>query len=142
MPCCWRCSPGAAPALWCGSDRALNREVHFATILPYQGWTDNRRIAVAMTCALIETIMILFNVVWWIIIVQAIMSWLIVFNVINMGNSGLRQIWDALNKMTEPLYAPIRRILPDFGGLDLSPLVVILLLGFVQRVIANSAPVC
>lgn len=71
---------------------------------------------------------VLLNVVWWIIIIQAILSWLIAFNVINTHNDTVRTIWEALKRMTEPLYRPIRRILPDFGALDLSPLVVLLIL--------------
>ncbi|MGY4395261.1 YggT family protein [Sphingomonas sp. UYAg733] len=73
-------------------------------------------------------VQVLLNVVWWIIIVQAILSWLLAFNVINTHNDTVRTIWEALKRMTEPLYRPIRRILPDFGALDLSPLVVLLIL--------------
>ena len=57
------------------------------------------------------------------------MSWLIAFNVINTYNDTVRSIWLALQRMTEPLYRPIRRIMPDFGALDLSPLVVLLIIG-------------
>jgi YggT family protein len=78
---------------------------------------------------------ILLNVVWWIIIVQAILSWLIAFNVINTYNDMVRMIWEALQKMTEPLYRPIRKIMPDFGALDLSPMVVLLGLIIVDRVL-------
>lgn len=70
----------------------------------------------------------ILDVVWWIIIVQAIMSWLIGFNVINTQNEFVRQVWTSLDRMTEPLYRPIRKILPDFGGLDLSPIVILIAL--------------
>ena len=80
---------------------------------------------------------ILLDVVWWIIIVQAILSWLIAFNVINTYNETVRMIWEALQKMTEPLYRPIRRLLPDFGALDLSPMVVLLGLVVVDRVLIS-----
>ncbi len=70
---------------------------------------------------ILQILQILLNVVWWIIIVQAILSWLIAFNVINTSNDFIRSVWYALQKMTDPLYRPIRRILPDFGALDLSP---------------------
>jgi YggT family protein len=63
------------------------------------------------------------------------MSWLIAFNVINTYNDTVRSIWLALQRMTEPLYRPIRRILPDFGALDLSPLVVLLVIGILMRVV-------
>ncbi len=75
---------------------------------------------------------------WWPligIIVQAIMSWLNAFNVINTHNDFVRQIWGTLDRMTEPLYRPIRKILPDFGGLDLSPLVVLVGLAIIERVL-------
>ena len=80
---------------------------------------------------------ILLDVVWWIIIVQTILSWLIAFNVINTYNETVRMIWEALQKMTEPLYRPIRRLLPDFGALDLSPMVVLLGLVVVDRVLIS-----
>jgi YggT family protein len=79
-----------------------------------------------MALALVQTLAILLNVAWWIIIVQVILSWLIAFNVINTGNDIVRSVWVALDKLTEPLYRPLRRILPDLGGLDLAPMVVLL----------------
>ncbi|MFX7977086.1 YggT family protein, partial [Acinetobacter baumannii] len=63
-----------------------------------------------------------------IVVIQAIMSWLIAFNVINTYNDGVRQIWATLQRLTDPIYRPIRRIMPDFGPLDLSPMVVLLIL--------------
>ena len=84
---------------------------------------------------IVDILRILLNVVWWIIIVQAIMSWLIAFNVINTHNEFVRQIWGSLDRMPEPLYRPIRKILPDFGGLDLSPLVVLVGLAIIERVL-------
>jgi YggT family protein len=84
---------------------------------------------------IVDIARILLNVVWWIIIVQAILSWLIAFNVINTYNDTVRMIWEALQKMTEPLYRPIRKIMPDFGALDLSPMVVLLGLIIVDRVL-------
>ena len=74
-------------------------------------------------------------VLTWIIFVQAIMSWLIAFNVINTYNEPVRSIWNALTRITDPIYRPIRRILPDFGALDLSPLVVLLLIILIRSVI-------
>jgi YggT family protein len=84
---------------------------------------------------IVDIARILLNVVWWIIIVQAILSWLIAFNVINTYNDMVRMIWEALQKMTEPLYRPIRKIMPDFGALDLSPMVVLLGLIILDRVL-------
>jgi len=72
----------------------------------------------------------------WVIVIQAILSWLIAFNVINTYNSGVRTIWQALERVTEPLFRPVRRILPDFGALDLSPLVVLLVIVLLRRLVA------
>lgn len=91
-----------------------------------------------MALAILETVMILLNVAWWIIIVQAILSWLIAFNVINTTNDIVRSIWIALDKLTEPLYRPIRRIMPDLGALDLSPMVVLLIIIILQRAVVPA----
>jgi YggT family protein len=84
---------------------------------------------------ILQIIEVLLDVIWWIIVVQAVMSWLIAFNVINTYNDTVRAIWQALQRMTEPMYRPIRRILPDFGALDLSPIVVLLVIGILSRVV-------
>lgn len=88
-----------------------------------------------MGFAIVQIISILLNVLWWIIIVQAIMSWLIAFNVINTNNDFVRSIWIALDRLTEPLYRPIRKIMPDLGALDLSPMVVLLAIIIMQQAI-------
>ena len=88
-----------------------------------------------MLLALIDIIRILLNVVWWIIIIQAVLSWLVAFNVVNTHNDFVRQLLYALGRMTDPIYRPIRRILPDFGALDFSPLVVLLILSILNSVI-------
>jgi len=72
----------------------------------------------------------------WVIVIQAILSWLIAFNVINTYNGGVRTIWQALERITEPLFRPVRRVLPDFGALDLSPLVVLLVIVLLRRLVA------
>src|SRR3546814_7575203 len=77
---------------------------------------------------LLQILSILLNILWWIIIAQAVMSWLLAFNVINTHNEFVRQLWYVLERITEPLYRPIRRIMPDFGGIDLTPMVVLILL--------------
>lgn len=88
-----------------------------------------------MGFALIQIILILLNVLWWIIIVQAIMSWLIAFNVINTHNDFVRSIMIALDRLTEPLYRPIRKLMPDLGALDLSPMVILLAIVIIQQAI-------
>jgi YggT family protein len=83
----------------------------------------------------LDILWIILNIVWWIIVIQAVMSWLIAFNVINTYNDTVRSIWLALQRITDPLYRPIRRIMPDFGALDLSPLVVLLIIGILMGVV-------
>jgi YggT family protein len=68
----------------------------------------------------------------YVIIAQVIVSWLIAFNVINVHSNGVRTIIGAMERMTEPLYRPIRRLLPDFGGIDFSPLVILLIIGVLR----------
>ena len=80
----------------------------------------------------LDILSILLNILWWIIIVQAVMSWLIAFNVINTHNDFVGQLWHVLDRITEPLYRPFRRIMPDFGGIDLTPMVVLILLLIIQ----------
>jgi YggT family protein len=85
--------------------------------------------------ALFQIIELLLTIAWWVIIIQAILSWLIVFNVINTYNSGIRPFLLALDRMTEPLYRPFRKILPDFGGLDFSPMVVLLIIYILKNIV-------
>ena len=89
--------------------------------------------------ALFDIAIILLNVLWWIIIVQAIISWLIAFNVVNMSSNFVRSLVTALDRLTAPLYRPIRRFLPDFGGIDFSPLVVLLLIMVLQKLLVGAA---
>lgn len=84
---------------------------------------------------ILQVIQILLTVLWWIILIQAILSWLIAFNVVNTHNEFVRQVYQATNYMTEPLYRPIRRIMPDFGALDFSPMVVLLIVYILMNVV-------
>jgi len=86
----------------------------------------------------IQIALYLLSIVTWVIIIQAILSWLIAFNVINTQNQFVRQVWTTLEKLTEPLYRPIRRVLPDFGALDLSPLVVLIAIQVLQIALRNQ----
>lgn len=81
---------------------------------------------------LIQIVDIILTVLWWFIIAQAVMSWLIAFNVINTHNDFVAQLWTVLDRITEPLYRPFRRIMPDFGGLDLTPMLVLILIIILQ----------
>lgn len=90
-----------------------------------------------MILALVQIANLLLNVLWWIIIGQVIISWLIAFNILNTTSGGVRAFLAALDKMTEPLYRPIRKLLPDFGGIDFSPLVVLILIAVLQKLLGG-----
>jgi YggT family protein len=92
-----------------------------------------------MLQALFSIVDLLLDVLRWIIIIQAILSWLVAFNVINTSNDFMRSFLGALDRITEPLYRPIRRILPDFGGIDFSPLVVLLIIIALQMLLGGLA---
>ena len=89
--------------------------------------------------SLFQIAIMLLNVLWWIIIAQAILSWLLAFNVLNFSSPAVRSIAPALDRLTAPLYRPIRKLLPDFGGLDFSPLVVLLVIMVLQKLLAGAA---
>jgi YggT family protein len=82
---------------------------------------------------------VLLQVLMWIIVIQAVLSWLVVFNVINTHSDFVRSFLHALDRITAPLYRPVRRILPDFGGIDFSPMVILLLLYVLRILLAGVA---
>jgi YggT family protein len=92
-----------------------------------------------MIYALIGIANLLLSVVTWIIIIQVILSWLFAFNVLNTSSNGVRAFALALERITEPLYRPIRRLLPDFGGIDFSPLVILILIQVLRKLLAGVA---
>jgi YggT family protein len=73
-----------------------------------------------------ELLKLVLDVVFFVMIVHIVMSWLIAFNVLNLRQPLVAQLWDGLNRLLEPVYAPIRRMLPNTGTLDLAPLVAFL----------------
>ncbi len=88
--------------------------------------------------ALIELIATIIHLYIYLIFAQVIMSWLVSFNVINRQNRFVAMVGEFLYKITEPVLAPIRRFLPNLGGLDISPIVLILLLLFLQRLLVSD----
>lgn len=88
--------------------------------------------------ALIETLYLALEFYKWLIIIQAILSWLIAFNVINTYNQAVAMVSGMLYRLTEPALRPIRRFMPDLGGVDISPIVLILLIFFLQRLLING----
>jgi YggT family protein len=89
--------------------------------------------------SLIQIVLLILDVVWFIAIVHIILSWLINFQVLNLRQPIVAQIWDGLNRLLEPLYRPIRRVLPDMGGVDLAPLVLLIGIYALRIIIANNA---
>jgi YggT family protein len=87
--------------------------------------------------SLIDVVILALTVLWWIIILQAVLSWLVVLNVINTYNHGVRAFIRALDRLFDPLYRPIRKLLPDMGGIDFSPMVVLLLIVVAQKLLAG-----
>jgi YggT family protein len=88
-----------------------------------------------MLIALVQIAKLLLSVLTWIIIVQVILSWLLAFNVLNASSGGVRAFIVALDRITAPLYRPIRRLLPDFGGIDFSPLVILILIQVINKLL-------
>ena len=88
--------------------------------------------------SLAQILLLVLDVVWFIMIVHIIMSWLINFQVLNLYQPIVRQIWDGLNRLLEPIYQPIRRILPNTGGLDLAPLVALIGVYAARIIIINN----
>jgi|SRR5664279_586061 YggT family protein len=92
-----------------------------------------------MIFALLQTISVILNLIWWVFLIMIIMSWLISFNVINTRNQFVASVWRIINQITDPILRPIRRIIPPMGGLDLSPIVVFIIIFFLQQLISNYA---
>jgi YggT family protein len=89
--------------------------------------------------SLYQILMLILDVVVFIILAHVIMSWLINFQVLNIRQPLVAQIWYGLNRMLEPLYAPVRRLLPAMGGLDLAPLIVLIAVYALQIILSNNA---
>ena len=79
----------------------------------------------------------LLSIVSLVIIVQVILSWLFAFNVLNTSSHGVRAFAVAIDRLTAPMYRPIRRMLPDFGGIDFSPLVILILIQVIKKLLAG-----
>ena len=92
-----------------------------------------------MLYALFGIIDMVLQLLVWIIIIQAVLSWLVAFNVVNTSSNFVRTLLDGLDRLTAPLYRPIRKILPDFGGIDLSPIVLILAIQVIRKLVEGVA---
>lgn len=89
--------------------------------------------------ALMDTLIYVLEIYKWIVIAQAVLSWLITFNVINTYNNFVNSLSTILYRLTEPVLRPIRRYMPDLGGVDISPIVLLVIIFFLQRLIAYGA---
>ena len=87
--------------------------------------------------AILDVILVILSIATWIILIQAVLSWLLTFRVLDLRNNVVAQIWGGLERMTEPLYRPIRNLLPPMSGIDLTPLVVLLIIFFLRSVISR-----
>ncbi len=85
-----------------------------------------------MANPIIALINLLLDLYWWVVIIAVIVSWLIAFNVINTYNNFVRSLLRALEALTEPVFRRVRKVVPPMGGLDFSPLIVLVLIWFLQ----------
>ena len=87
---------------------------------------------------ILQILLLILDIVYYVIIAHIIMSWLINFQVLNLRQPLVAQIWDGLNRLLEPLYGRIRAILPNLGGLDLAPLIVLIAVYAARIVLMNN----
>lgn len=90
-----------------------------------------------MLIAILQTLYYALSIYWWIVVLAAVFSWLYAFNVINSRNQFVSSIGNALYQLTEPVFARIRRFLPDLGGVDISPIIVLLVIFFAQQLLVQ-----
>ena len=88
--------------------------------------------------SIFQILLLILDVVWFVMIAHIIMSWLINFQVLNLRQDFVRSIWFGLNRLLEPIYGPIRRVLPNLGGIDLAPLVGLLAVYALRIVLMNN----
>lgn len=89
--------------------------------------------------SLLQILLLILDIVWFIIIAHVIMSWLINFNVLNLRQPLVASIWEGLNRLLEPVYSRVRSFLPQMGGLDLAPLVVLVAVYALRIILLNNA---
>ena len=87
--------------------------------------------------ALLDVVLLVLQMYVWLLIAAAVLSWLVAFNVVNTRNPVVAGIGEFLYRITEPVLRPIRNALPNLGGIDISPVVLILIIFFIQNVIAR-----
>ncbi|MCB1436152.1 MAG: YggT family protein [Rhodobiaceae bacterium] len=88
--------------------------------------------------AIFDVVLLVLQLYWWIIIASAVMSWLIAFGIVDTRNRFVYLVADTLNRLTEPALRPIRNLLPNLGGIDISPIILLLIIYFVQQFILRT----
>ena len=88
--------------------------------------------------SLFQILLLILDIVWFFIIAHVIMSWLINFQVLNLNQQLVSQIWYMLQRILDPLYSQVRRFMPNLGGVDLTPLVVLLAVYALRIIIQNN----
>ena len=89
--------------------------------------------------SLFQILMLLLNIAYFIVIAHVVMSWLINFQVLNLRQPLVAQIWDGLNRILDPVYSRVRRFVPPMGGLDLAPLIVLIGVAVLRIILINNA---
>ena len=89
--------------------------------------------------SLLNLINLILSIIQWLVIASVVASWLVAFGVVNTRNRAVYMIVDSLNRITEPLLKPIRRLVPLFGGLDISPMILLLAIWFIQSLLNEYA---
>ncbi|NOZ32066.1 MAG: YggT family protein [Alphaproteobacteria bacterium] len=84
---------------------------------------------------LLDVLLMLLQLYWWVVIIMIVMSWLFAFKVVNSSNQFVASLWRIVNGLTEPVLRPIRRIIPNISGIDLSPLALFIGIYVAQQVI-------
>jgi len=85
-----------------------------------------------------QILIMALDIAWWIVIIQFIMSWLIQFDVLNLRQPIVQQAWVGINRLTSPIYEPLRRIIPPVSGIDFTPIIVIFGIRALQVLLANN----
>jgi YggT family protein len=87
----------------------------------------------------IRVVVAILDIYWYLVIIQAVVSWLIAFNVINTYSRPVAMLLDFLYRITEPLLRPIRQFIPTFGGLDVSPIILLLVIWLIEMELTHLA---
>lgn len=85
-----------------------------------------------------QILILLLDIFFWIIVAQVVISWLIAFGVMNVQNQNARKVILILQKITDPVYKPLRKIIPSIGGIDISPIIIIFAISILKNIIATN----